>query len=77
MPDDIDGLVVTSNLEIAMVGGQPAVENLDHLDFPAVEEKPPGHFLVPVSGIAFNPDGGYLVGFAHFYSTSGTFIRHT
>jgi hypothetical protein len=67
--DDVDGPVVTSELKITMVRGQPAIKDLDYLGLSVVQEKPPRRLLVPVSRIAFDPDSEYTFGFAHYFTT--------
>jgi hypothetical protein len=56
VPQDVDGAVIGAQLEITMIRGQPAVQDLEHLDPPALQMETARSFLSPIAGVAFDPD---------------------
>lgn len=70
MPDNVGGVVVTPDLEITVISGQPAIDDLDYQYLPAAEEKPTRQLFIPVSGITVDPDSEGIVKGTHssFYS---------
>jgi hypothetical protein len=56
VPEDVDVPVSAEDFEVPVVRGEPAVEDLYDIDFPAAEKEPPGSLLAPVSGVAIHPD---------------------
>jgi len=51
---DIDGIVITLDLEVPMIRRKPSIEDFLHLDFFYPKPQVPGRFLTPVSGIALH-----------------------
>lgn len=56
MPDDVDVAIVTSELEIAVIGGQPAVEDLDDIDASIVDNQRARRFLAAMTGGTFDAE---------------------
>jgi hypothetical protein len=54
MPQDIHCAVIGPNLEIAMVGRQPAIDHLIHLDAPLTQPEAPGGLFAAVTAVAFD-----------------------
>ena len=62
--------VVAVHLEVAMAGGEPAIEDFDDLDFAFAEKKAARRLLLPVAGVAFDPDAeGYFPLLSHVSAT--------
>ena len=55
MAQDVKRPIRAKHLEVAVIGRQPLVEDLGHLDRPLVHEQPPGRFLAPMTSVAFDP----------------------
>lgn len=60
MAQDVDGAVVATHFEIAVIGSEPAVDLLDHLDPALPHVKAPRRLLTSIAGIALDPDDHYL-----------------
>jgi len=54
MTEDVEGPVVTGDLEIAVIRRQPLIEDFRDLDPTVIEEYGPGHFFASVSGVALH-----------------------
>jgi hypothetical protein len=63
MADDIGGIVIPNEFEIAMIRTQPTINDVSDLDFVCGHQNVAGRFLTPVSGIRFHPNahGSYAV----------------
>src|SRR5713101_1124701 len=53
---DVDGTVVPADLEVAVVGAVPAIDDLEHLDAAAAQFEPAWALLAPVAGVAVDVD---------------------
>lgn len=53
--EDVQITVVSPELEVAMIGGKPAIDDLRYLDFARVQEKAPGRLFAAIPGITFDP----------------------
>ncbi len=62
MAQKVGGAVGRTHLEIAMVGREPLVENLRHLDGPLAEVQPLRCLLAPVTGVTGDSDPYMRVG---------------
>jgi hypothetical protein len=47
--------VISAELEVAMIGGKPAVDDLHHLDLTRVQKKASGRLFAAIPGKTFNP----------------------
>ncbi len=88
---DIDGIVITLDLEVPMIRRKPSIEDFLHLDFFYPKPQVPGRFLTPVSGIALHLEShgilslftptGLKIGDAfltwHLFEQSGSFSFKT
>ncbi len=54
VPQDVGAAVVTLELEVPVVGSQPAVEDFDDLDSPGAEPQLPRSLLAPVARVALD-----------------------
>ena len=54
--NDVQAAVVTDELEISMVRGQPSIRDCDDTNSPRTHDQASRRFLTPVSGVAVNPD---------------------
>src|SRR6266849_5341275 len=53
---DVDGTVVPADLEVAVVGAVPAIDDLEHLDAAAAQFEPAWGLLAAVAGVAVDVD---------------------
>jgi len=53
--EDVQITVVSAELEVAMIGGKPAIDDLHHLDLTRVQGKASGRLFTAIPGITFNP----------------------
>ena len=77
LPDDVGGVVVAEDLEIAVVRPYPLVLNLFDGHHQRIELDAAGRFIDPVSGIALNPDFHCLTAndpFARYLCCAQNFI---
>ena len=56
LPDDVGGIVIPDELEIAVIQRQPPILDLFDRHHQGIELDAPGCFVHPVPGIAFNKD---------------------
>ena len=54
--DDVGGVVGTKALEIAMVGSEPAIQDIHDLDRLLTYQQTAGRFLTAMPGVAFDVD---------------------
>jgi hypothetical protein len=54
MAEDIDVSVIPQNFKVSMIGRQPAVEHLEHLDAARSEPKTSRRLLATVTTVAFH-----------------------
>jgi hypothetical protein len=54
LPDNVGGIVIAKDLEIAVVRPDPLVLNFHDLNHQGIEKDAAGRFIGPVSGVAFN-----------------------
>ena len=52
--DDVERPVVPPQFEIAVIRGQPAVNDLHHLNLPVMQEKTARRLFAAITGIALN-----------------------
>jgi len=55
--DDVECPVAAPHFEIAVIRGQPAVDDLGHLDLPVMQEKTARRLFPAITGMALNRDG--------------------
>jgi hypothetical protein len=55
MAHDIRGFVIAAELEIAVVGRKPAIDDLDDLQALFSQHQPPGRLLAPITAVALYP----------------------
>src|SRR6266851_9589415 len=53
---DVDGTVIPADLEVAVVGAVPAIDDLEHLDAAAAQFEPAWGLLAAVAGVAVDVD---------------------
>ncbi len=53
---DVGGVVGALDLEILVIGGNPTVYDLDHLDRALIEDEAARRFITAMARIAFDPD---------------------
>jgi hypothetical protein len=51
----VTGTVRAKDLEVAVIGRQPSVEDLRHVDRPLVHEQPPRRLFTSMTSVAFDP----------------------
>ena len=54
MPDDVNVTVVALELEIPVIRGQPAVEDLEHADAAVVDDERSWCFLATMTGVTLD-----------------------
>ncbi len=54
MPQNIQTTIIATNLEVAMIGREPAIHNLDYIDFAFAQVEAPGRLFPTMPGIAFH-----------------------
>jgi len=57
VPHQIDGSVLTSNLEVAMIGSQPAIENFLDIDSTLTQVEGARLLFPAMAGVALDPNG--------------------
>ena len=55
MAQDVERSIRAKDLEVAVIGRQPLVEDLRHLDRPLVHEQPPRRLFTSMTSVAFDP----------------------
>ena len=56
LANDVGGVVGALDLEILMIGANPTVYDLDHVDRALIEDQAPWCFVAAMARIAFDPD---------------------
>ena len=56
MAQDVSGIIIAPDLEIAMIGREPSVQNVLDLDHALVQEEAAGCFLATITRVTFNLD---------------------
>ena len=55
MAQDVERSIRPKDLEVAMIGRQPLIEDLGHLDRPLIHEQPPRRLFTSMTSVAFGP----------------------
>lgn len=57
MADDVDVAVITFDLEVAVIRRKPAIEDLDHIHTPLVDNQRARRFFAAMTAVAFDAKG--------------------
>jgi hypothetical protein len=67
---DIAAAIVTVDFEIAVIGREPTVKDVNHLDLSLTQKETPGRLLAPVTGVTINANAQYGCALNTVFSTS-------